>query len=210
MASPSQQIILDEIEWEQYIRVSDAVTPQHGLRLTFDGQRLEFIVHSLLHERHKTMLGRLIAELTLDLNIDLESGGSTTLRREDVECGLEPDECFWVQHCRDMVGVSDWSPAMHPPPDLAVEIDVASSSLNRRKIYARLGVPELWLFDGNSLDALELRDAAVYQPIEYSLAFPFLRVAELRPFLLAEPRESETKTVRRFREWLRGQSLHPE
>ena len=198
-----QRFVLDDVTWEQYVAISDALTPQRSLRLTFDGRRLEFMTLSYLHENLKTVLGYLIATLAFDLDIDLKSGGSTTFRREDVERGLEPDQCYWFQHFDAMIGVSNLDPAVHPPPDLAVEIDVASSSLNRREIYARLGVPELWRFDGTALQAFELDDAGAYKPIENSLVFPFLRVSDNQAFLLVDLPESETRTVRRFRDWLR-------
>jgi len=202
-----QRFIIDGVTWEQYVTISDALTPQRGLRLTYDGARLELMTLSFLHERFKKLLGRLIESLALELDIDLQCGGSTTFRREDVERGLEPDECYWIANADQMIEVSDWNPTVHPPPDLAVEIDVASSSLNRREIYARLGVPELWRFDGKSLAALRLNDAGDYEPIEYSLAFPFLLVRDLQQFLLTDPPASNTSIVRRFLDWLRERSF---
>lgn len=35
-----------------------------------------------------------------------------------------------------------------PPPDLVLEIDITSSSLDKRPIYAAFGVSELWRYDG--------------------------------------------------------------
>lgn len=205
--SAPQRFIIDGVSWKQYVAISDALTPQRGLRLTYDGARLELMTLSYLHERLKKLLARLIETLALELDIDLQCGGSTTFRREEVERGLEPDECYWITHADEMIDVSAWDPAVHPPPDLAVEIDVASSSLNRREIYARLGVPELWRFDGKSLNALGLNDAGEYEPIEYSLSFPFLNVGHLQQFLFTDPPATNTSIVRKFRDWLREQGF---
>ncbi|REJ98647.1 MAG: Uma2 family endonuclease [Planctomycetota bacterium] len=203
-----QRLVLDDVTWDQYVTISDALTPQRGLRLTFDGTRLEFKTLSYRHENLKTVLGYLIATLAF-LDIDLQSGGSMTFRREDALRGFEPDQCYWFQHAREMVGVAQWDPAVHPPPDLAVETDVASSSLNRREIYAGLSIPELWRCDGKTLQASELSDAGQYKLINHSLAFPFLQVAELQRFLHADSPEAETQTIRRFRDWMREQGFRP-
>lgn len=204
------RIVLDGVSWDQYVQVSDALTPQHGLRLTYDGRRLEFMTLSYLHEHFGHLLGRIIEMLAFELGIELEGGGSTTFRHEDVERGLEADECYWVAHAAEMIDVREWDPEIHPPPDLAVEIDITSSSLNRREIYARLRVPELWRFDGQSLQAFRLAETGEYVPIEMSLAFPFLRVSDLEAFLVAREGESETQTIRRFVDWVRKQGFQSE
>ena len=205
--SANHRVVVEDVTWEQYVTISDALTPQRGLRLTFDGQRLEFMTLSYLHEHLKTRLGRLIEVLTLELEIEAQSGGSTTFRREDVERGLEPDECYWIAHADEMVGVRQWDSGNHPPPDLVIEIDVASSSLNRQEIYARLQVPELWRYDGTALQALALNESGEYGPIETSLAFPFLTVADLQPFLVIDEPATETRIVLRFREWVNQQGF---
>ncbi len=35
-----------------------------------------------------------------------------------------------------------------PPPDLVVEVDITHTDINKLALYARLGVPELWRFNG--------------------------------------------------------------
>ena len=38
-----------------------------------------------------------------------------------------------------------------PPPDVAVEVDVTRHSISKFGIYAGLGVPEVWIYDGKEL-----------------------------------------------------------
>jgi Uma2 family endonuclease len=161
------------------------------------------------HERLKKLLGRLIEQLTLELDIACESGGQTTFRSELIERGLEPDQCYWIQHAEQLVGVDDWDAGVHPPPDLAVEIDVTHSALNRSEIYAKLGVPELWRCDGQTPRALALNADGQYTEIVTSVAFPFLEVAAMQPFLDARGR-NETVIVREFVDWARGQEFSRE
>jgi Uma2 family endonuclease len=199
--------VLNGISWNQYVAISDALTPQQGLRLTYDGRRLELMTLSFPHEHFGNLIGRMIEALSLELEIDLQGGGSTTFRREDVERGLEADECYWIAHAEEMIGVTEWDEEVHPPPDLSVEVDISRSSLNRQEIYAKLRVPELWRFDGTKIQAFQLTDSGEYEPIEMSLAFPFLRVSDLQAFLVTDEPLSDTQILRRFIEWLRRQGF---
>lgn len=201
-----ERLVLEDITWQQYVAISDALPDRAGLRTAFDGSRLELMTTSSLHEWYKCLLNRIIGMLTFELCIPLHSGGNTTFRREDLERGLEPDECYWIQHARIMPNDRNWDPAIDPPPDLATEIDVTSSSVNREDIYAMLGVPELWRFDGAHIQAFRLDASGVYEPIERSLAFPFLSVADLLPFLLSGERD-EKALMRTFVDWVREQGF---
>lgn len=206
---PPQHLVLEDIAWDQFVTITDALGERSGLRIAYDGERLELMTLSRRHERLKKLLGQLIEQLTLELDIPRESGGQTTFRSELIQRGLEPDQCYWIQHAEQLVGVDNWDPAVHPPPDLAVEIDVTHSALNRSEIYARLGVPELWRYDGRTIDALRLGADGAYAAVVTSLAFPFLEVALLQPFLETGDR-NETAIVREFVEWLRQQGFSPE
>lgn len=202
--APLQHLVLHEIGWDQFVTITDALGERNKLRIAYDGESLEFMTTSRRHERYKKLLGQLLEQLTFELDIPRESGGQTTFRSEYVHRGLEPDQCYWIQHAEEIIGVDDWEAGVHPPPDLALEIDVTRSALDRPAIYAALGVPELWRCDGESLSAFQLTEGA-YEAIEYSLALPSLKVADLLPFLQSAGKEGETAILRRFVEWVRAQ-----
>jgi hypothetical protein len=88
-----------------------------------------------------------------------------------------------------------------PPPDLALEIDITSSSLNRLSIYAALGVPEVWRYDGQTLTILSLQNER-YIPQPNSLALPFLKADDLLRFLALKNTVGETSLVKQFRAWV--------
>lgn len=198
-----QRLVLDGVTWDQYVAIADALPDRAGLRVTFDGETIELMTKSALHEWFKEMLGRLIPIVALEWNIAIRSGGEMTFRRRRLSRGLEPDQCYWIAHEREMRGRRMWEPEADPPPDLAVEIDVAHSSVNREAIYARLRVPELWRFDGESLRVLLLTKSGKYRESESSRAFPDLPVPELVPFLLPDEQRDETTMLREFMEWVR-------
>src|SRR5262249_8953494 len=150
-----------------------------------------------------TLIGALIDILAIELNIPIVHLGSTTFRRKDLRKGLEPDECFYIQHELQMRGKDEVNLKKEPPPDLVVEVDITHHPIDRAAIYATLGVPEIWRYDGRGLQALQLGKDGQYHKIEKSLAFPFLRPAELERFL-AMRYAGETAMMRAFRDWVRA------
>ncbi len=56
------------------------------------------------HEKTKVVLSDLVAILLDELDMPWESLGSSTLRREDMAVGIEPDDCFYNQHYADILG----------------------------------------------------------------------------------------------------------
>ena len=91
-----------------------------------------------------------------------------------------------------------------PPPDLALEIDVTHSSLDRLAIYAALGVPEVWRLENLHL-VCYLLAGGMYATSAVSQAFPGLPVADLVPFLHLPEQMDDNAIVRQFRAWVRQQ-----
>src|SRR5205807_6103105 len=137
-------------------------------------------------------IARMIETFTMERGIPLHSGKSTTFRREAKRRGLEPEECYWIQNAALMQSRKDFDLERDPPPDLAVEVDITSSSLDRMGIYASLGVPEVWRFDGEMLTVHLLQAEETYAPSERSRALPELPPDEVRRFLRLIDEQDET------------------
>jgi Uma2 family endonuclease len=200
---PDQRFRVSGIDWKGYLAYSDGLGQQH-VRVTYDQGELELMTLSFAHERDKSFLGRLVEALTEELAIDLASGGSMTCRQEDMERAFEPDECFWIAH-EEAVRVNkviDFD--RDPPPDLAIEVEISRSTMDRLRLYASLGVPELWRWDGKRLRVVLLGPDGTYHDSDVSRAFPFLPVSELARFLTMRG-VSQTQVMREFRAWVREQ-----
>lgn len=200
-----QRIVLPGVSWNEYEQILEALGERPGLRSTYDRGALELMSTSQIHEIWKSLLGQMIELLCWELDISKRSGGSFTYRREDVKRGLEPDECYWVQHEPATRGKVELDFAVDPPPDLAVEIEYTRSSLDRHGIYAALGVPELWTFDGKTLRVLLLQEDGTYQEQKQSAAFPFLPITGLPQFLKLDDERDEQARLKAFIEWVREQ-----
>lgn len=174
-----------------------------AVRLTYDRGTLEIRMPLAPHETSKKLLGQLIEAATEELDLEVRSLGSLTCDREDLERGLEPDQCYYIQNESLVRDVSQIELSKMPSPDLSVEIDITSSSLNRFSIYADLGMPEIWRFDGKKLTFYQLQNGT-YETIEHSIALPILTSADLQQFLNLQLTLGENKLVKQFRQWIRS------
>src|SRR5262249_24092277 len=143
--------------------------------------------------------------LTDVLQLPIIPGGSTTLRRKLKRRGAEPDDCFWIANANRMQDRLELNLRRDPPPDLAIEVDVTSSSLNRMAIYAALRVPELWRLEGDVLQFFILQANGKYKESGRSKAFPQVAPGDLMRFTARAPRESNlNRILRDFRKWVRS------
>ncbi|HXG12591.1 MAG TPA: Uma2 family endonuclease [Gemmataceae bacterium] len=201
-APVEQRLLFPRVSWSDYVRFSDLLDQRH-VRVTYDGTRMEFMTVSPEHERAKKLLDRLLAVLTEELDLDIAGFGSMTCRREDLNRGLEPDECYWVKNEPKVRGRTDIDLSRDPPPDLVLEVEISRSALDRMAIYARLGVPEVWRWDGQTLHVCLLQPDGTYAESQQSQAFPFLPMKEVERFLRDGARLREAELLRRFRKWVR-------
>jgi Uma2 family endonuclease len=202
--SQSSGILLTNISWKTYESLLNELTQQRGIRLTYDRGNLEIMTPSAPHEGSKKILGRFVESVSEELNIEIRSLGSLTCRREDLARGLEPDQCYYIENEDVVWDKQQIDLNQDPPPDLVVEIDVTSSSIDRLSLYASLGVPEVWRYNGNRLIIYQL-EAQEYTERDVSPTFPFLSQVEMLRFLELRRTTKENALIRLFREWVRSQ-----
>jgi Uma2 family endonuclease len=199
-----QCLRLSNVDWKAYSRLLYTFADRPGIRLTFDRGELEIMSPSLMHDDDTWFLGDLVFVLTEELGLPIKRGGSTTLRRRLRQKGIEADACYWIANAQRMQGVRRLDLRRHPPPDLALEIDVTHSAMNRMAIYAALRVPEVWQLDGDVLTFHVLGADGKYASAGASLAFPRVTPGDLVHFLqLARKTADENAVVRDFRAWIR-------
>jgi Uma2 family endonuclease len=206
-APSEQRFRMSAVSWEGYVHLGQAFAGRH-VRMTYDRGELEIMTVSLGHEKDKSLLASLVKVLAEEMAIEIMSGGSTTLDREDLERGLEGDECWWIRNEAQVRKLREIDLNNDPPPDLALEVAVTRSVLNRIGIYAALRVPEVWRWNGQVLTVCLLGVDGNYAVSPKSLAFPFLPVAELGQFVHMFGTMSEMQVIRAFRQWVREHAAH--
>ncbi len=202
--TPKAGFLLKNISWQTYESLVNELAEQPGIRLTYDRGNLEIMTPSAPHEKYKKILGRFVESVSDELNVEICSLGSLTCRREDLARGLEPDQCYYIENENVIWDKEQIDLNQDPPPDLVVEIDVTSSSIDRLSLYASLGVPEVWRYDGNRLIIYQL-EAQEYTERDVSPTFPFLSQVEMLRFLELRRTTKENALIRLFREWVRSQ-----
>ncbi len=196
------QVVLYNIAWSTYEAIV-AENRNPGTRFTYDRGTLEIMSPSEERERFKRLIGRMIETMTEELQIPIRSAGSTTWKSQAREQGLEPDECYYVANEPRVRGRDEIDLSVDPPPDLAVEVEITSGWIDKIPIYAGLGVPEVWRYDGKTLRVELLQADGSYAPQSQSSAFPFLPLAEIPRFLERRNATDETSWIRSFRQWVR-------
>jgi Uma2 family endonuclease len=176
----------------------------HAAHFTYDRGALEIMVLSFKHEIFNRTLATLIETLAEELQIDCINAGSTTFKREDLARGFELDSCFYIQNEERVRGKEKIDLLVDPPPDLVIEIDVSNPSLNKFPLYAQLGIPEIWRYDGNRVLIFK-REHDQYTEVDHSLALPLLTSVVATRFLEESTELRSTVWLRQVREWVRQQ-----
>jgi Uma2 family endonuclease len=173
-------------------------------RLTYDQGDLEIMSPQAEHEIINDTIKMFLSIVSEELEIEIRGLGSTTFKREDAERGFEADSCFYLQNEPLIRGKERLDLPMDPPPDLVFEVDITSSSLDKDSIFAQLGVPEVWRYDGKTLEILVLSGNS-YERRPASSALPFLTADVVTHFIVDGIKFSRLQWIKAVRAWVRQQ-----
>lgn len=155
-SAPEQRVLLRQVSWETYERLLSDEPDRSVPRLAFDRGVLELMSPSFEHERINRAFASIV-ELVCDAyGIDFVDAGSMTIRRPDLEKGFEPDTSYYIEHAAEVIDKKRIDATVDPPPDLVIEIDLSSGSMNKFPIYAAMGVPELWRYENDRVAIFHL------------------------------------------------------
>jgi len=195
--------VIDNLSWDSYEQLLKVFDDRRFPHTFVDGV-LEIMTLSQEHEWTKKILARFIENLSIELKVRITSAGSTTLKRQLKQRGLEPDESYYVAHYAAIRGLKRINLNRHPPPDLVVEVDVTNKSLDRLEPYAQLGVPEIWQHDRKGVRFLKRVSETAYRPIKSSLAFPLVTSDDIQRFLGKQEDLDEFDLINEFIAWARA------
>ena len=155
------RMVFRGVTWETYESLSRAQGEGNHVRLAYDGKDLEIMTTSNLHESLKGLAGHLISAVASWSRIVYVSSGEATLNAVDAKRGLQADQsyCFEpekVRMAREALARGSMDPDDYPKPDLAVEIDISPSQVDRPGIYAALRVSEIWRIRRGGTVVIEL------------------------------------------------------
>lgn len=203
-----KRVALSGITWQGYQQILVALPQTRAARLIYDQGTLEITMPLEDHEFASELIGLFIRILAAEMGLKLKSLRSTTLDRADLERGAEPDNAYYIQHQPQVAGRTV-DLAQDPPPDLVVEVDITHTDLDKNRLYAALGVPEFWRYDGQEWRIYQLQESN-YRPCDFSPTFPLVAKADLYDFL-AQAQQDEIAAEQAFRALVRTKIiLNPE
>lgn len=195
-----KRFTLRNLNWEEYQKFRTFVETKTRVRMTYDRGTLEIAMPLQEHEFAGEMIALFIRILVIELGLKLKSMGSTTLDREDLDRGAEPDKGFYIQNAAQLSGRTV-NLEQDPPPDLVVEVDITNTDIDKNRLYAKMGVSEFWRFNGEEWRIYQLQGQD-YVERDRSPTFPMVEKADLYRFLEACQRD-EIEAEVEFRAWVK-------
>jgi Uma2 family endonuclease len=199
-----QRVALSHISWDTYESLLRDHLDASSPRFTYDQGTLEIMSPSNEHERLKEIVAAAADAIAEEWQVEFERFGSTTFRRSDLQRGTEPDSCFYIQSVERIRGKKEIDLFVDPPPDLVIEIEITSPVLNKLPIYARLGVPEIWRYNGRNTTILRLT-AGWYEASDQSSVLSPLSQSVLSEFIEQSKSLTTLAWRRLVRNWAREQ-----
>ena len=195
-----EHIVLRNVTWDTYLRLRREC---NDLDMTFDHGALEIMPPSPAHEKIGKFIARLVETLTLELRIPIVGLGRTTWNSESILRGLEADECYYIAHADWATGRESFNLANDFPPDLAIQVDIYSNSLNKEDIYRELRIPELWRYGAGKLTVRLLDATGKYADSSHSACLPMLPVSMIESVVARRNTANDTHLIGEFQMWMR-------
>lgn len=200
--SGEKRVTLRGLTWQSYQQILHALPQNRAARLTYDRGILEITMPLEDHEFALRLIERFIIILVVEMGMKLKTMGSTTMAREELERGSEPDCAYYIQNQPKVAGrIVNF--AEDPPPDLVVEVDITHTDINKNRLYASMGVPEFWRYNGREWRIYQLQ-GGLYTELDRSPTFAWVEKAELYRFL-EQAQQDEVEAETNFRAWVKEQ-----
>lgn len=191
-----------DLDWPAFKQIQQLLTERTRARFTYESGVLEITMPLEGHERFARLIELFIRILVVEMGLKVKTMGSTTLDREDLLKSAEPDNGYYIQNY-GLVADHEIELNVDPPPDLIVEVDITHTGINKNALYASMGVPEFWRFNGQTWQILSLSHG-VYVEQERSPTFKLVQKSDLYHFLETALLDEVTAELD-FRQWVRQQ-----
>jgi Uma2 family endonuclease len=196
-----ERTFLQNISWNLYENLLAEIGDDGRSRLCYYRGDLEFMTPLFAHENFNRKIERAIVVLAEELDLNHNLFGSMTIKRPDLESGKEPDSCYYFANEPAVRNKTKLDFTQDPPPDLAIEIDITSSSINQLALYAALGVGEVWRYNGTILTFYRLQ-LGEYVSVDRSPTFPTLSPDRVLEFLADCQTDGINQAVKNLRKWI--------
>jgi Uma2 family endonuclease len=196
-----RRVTFHHLNWQAYQQILHALGDNRSARLTYDRGVLEITMPLEDHEYAVRLIELFIRILVVELGLKMKTMGSTTLEREDLDRSPEPDNAYYIEN-QPLVKGRNVDLKQDPAPDLVVEVDITHTDIDKLRLYASMGVPEFWRYNGQAWRIYQLQEGQ-YQEVETSPTFPQVPKEKLYEFL-TQAQQDEVEAEQTFRAWVRS------
>jgi Uma2 family endonuclease len=201
--TPGSAICIGGIDWAEYLTLIQQLGEDRSTRIAYNHNILEIRMPGQLHESINRVLAAIVMTLAEEFGYEFNGLGSTTLNRPLLGKAIEPDSCFYIQNAQGGQGLTG-NMDNNIPPDLAIEVDIASRSDGKFTIYREIGVPEIWVYQsGGAIVIKQLADGE-YLDVDRSRVFPAVTTARLMQWIEVRRTGTDLTVIRAVRTFCSG------
>ncbi|MEO1146928.1 MAG: Uma2 family endonuclease [Cyanobacteria bacterium J06638_22] len=193
------------VDWDAFQTIVSTLPETRSARLSYYHGQLEIMTPLEPHENSSGLIGQFVEIVTEELDLPIKTMESTTLKRSELESGGEPDQSYYITN-EPLVRGRQVDLTRDPPPDLVIEVDITHTDINKNALYAALGIPEFWCYNGQTLTIYQLQNGQ-YQEAPTSPTFPQVPKEQLYRFLETCTQQGETAAKRTLRAWIRENTV---
>lgn len=184
-----KRLVFRSLNWQRYQALREILSrdrdsssvENRNIHFTYSNGTLEVTMPLEIHEFSARLIELFIRILVVELGMKMKTMGSTTLDREVLDRSAEPDNAYYIQN-QPLVTGRDVNLESDPPPDLVVEVDITHTDIDKLNLYAAMGVPEFWRYNGEVWRIYALLNGE-YQEVDVSPTFPSVPKVKLYEFL---------------------------
>lgn len=199
-----QRTLLSNISWQTFKTMLAEMGDERVTRLAYDAGTVEIMTPLMPNEHSNRLIEVFVGVLCEELGLEIKRTGSLTLTRDDLQKGGEPDSSYYIQNEALVRGKENIDLAVDPPPDLVLEVEYSRSRINKLQLYAAMGIPEFWRYNGTVLRTYQLKSGQ-YVEENHSPIFAPILVSEIHRFLKESRNIGEITCTRNFRSWVKQQ-----
>ncbi|MBW4554438.1 MAG: Uma2 family endonuclease [Trichormus sp. ATA11-4-KO1] len=196
--------LLKNISWQTFKAMLVDMGTERNFRLAYDNKRVEIMTPLMPHENSNRLIEGLILVLCEEFALEVKTTGSLTLTRNDLEKAGEPDSSYYIQNeflVRDKENIDL---DQDPPPDLVLEVDYSRPKIDKLSLYASMGIPEFWRYNGSVLRIYAL-SGNQYLEVELSPTFTPILVKDIPRWIQESKKIGQLAAKNAFRVWVKQQ-----
>lgn len=196
------RVLLENITWQTFKTMLAEMGSERANKISYRQGNIEIMTPQKPHESSNRLIEVFVGVLCEELGLEVNRVGSLTLTRDDLEYGAEPDSSYYIQNELLVREKENIDLAFDPPPDLVLEVEYSRPKIDKFKLYAAMGIPEFWRYNGTTLRVYILANGQ-YSETQTSPTFAAIPIKEIPRFIEESKKIGQIAVTRAFRTWVK-------